>query len=214
MAKSANSRAKLPRSAKTMGDGELGGFTIIEVVLVLAIAALIFLMVFIALPTLQRNQRDTQRRNDLARLQTQITNWQSNNSGKLPGVSNVPAIDEDDAKLDDTNYKCSRTTSGEQTTDAACLVLNYLNGAGDTMNTFTDPSGWTYGIDISTFEAQGDEKTLTNADFGEEADEPYMIYVIKKAKCDDEFAVYSNNSRDYAILYKLEGNGVYCHDNQ
>lgn len=34
------------------------GFTIIEVVLVLAIAALIFLMVFIALPALQRNQRD------------------------------------------------------------------------------------------------------------------------------------------------------------
>jgi prepilin-type N-terminal cleavage/methylation domain-containing protein len=35
------------------------GFTIIEVVLVLAIAALIFLMVFSALPALQRNQRDT-----------------------------------------------------------------------------------------------------------------------------------------------------------
>ncbi len=38
------------------------GFTIIEVVLVLAIAALIFLMVFIALPALQRNQRDTARK--------------------------------------------------------------------------------------------------------------------------------------------------------
>ena len=35
------------------------GFTIIEVVLVLAIAGLIFLMVFIALPVLQRSQRDT-----------------------------------------------------------------------------------------------------------------------------------------------------------
>ena len=34
------------------------GLTIIEVVLVLAIAGLIFLMVFIALPALQRNQRD------------------------------------------------------------------------------------------------------------------------------------------------------------
>ena len=37
------------------------GFTIIEVVLVLAIAGLIFLMVFIALPALQRTQRNTQR---------------------------------------------------------------------------------------------------------------------------------------------------------
>ena len=43
------------------------GFTIIEVVLVLAIAGLIFLMVFLALPALQRSQRDTQRKNDMAR---------------------------------------------------------------------------------------------------------------------------------------------------
>ena len=49
------------------------GFTIIEVVLVLAIAGLIFLMVFIALPQLQRAQRDTQRRNDLARVATALT---------------------------------------------------------------------------------------------------------------------------------------------
>lgn len=60
------------------------GFTIIEVVLVLAIAGLIFLMVFIALPALQRNQRDTQRKNDLSRAQTAINNYQSNNRGALP----------------------------------------------------------------------------------------------------------------------------------
>jgi prepilin-type N-terminal cleavage/methylation domain-containing protein len=60
------------------------GFTIIEVVLVLAIAGLIFLMVFIALPALQRNQRDTQRKNDISRVQTAIQNFQSNNRNKLP----------------------------------------------------------------------------------------------------------------------------------
>lgn len=38
------------------------GFTIIEVVLVLAIAGLIFMMVFITLPALQRNQRDALRK--------------------------------------------------------------------------------------------------------------------------------------------------------
>src|SRR5919202_2367410 len=60
------------------------GFTIIEVVLVLAIAGLIFLMVFIALPALQRNQRDTQRKKDLSRAQTAINNYQSNNRNSLP----------------------------------------------------------------------------------------------------------------------------------
>lgn len=60
------------------------GFTIIEVVLVLAIAALIFLMVFIALPALQRNQRDTQRKNDVGRAATALTNYASNNRGAVP----------------------------------------------------------------------------------------------------------------------------------
>jgi prepilin-type N-terminal cleavage/methylation domain-containing protein len=60
------------------------GFTIIEVVLVLAIAALIFLMVFIALPALQRSQRDTQRKADVARVQTAIQNYQSNNRNAVP----------------------------------------------------------------------------------------------------------------------------------
>jgi prepilin-type N-terminal cleavage/methylation domain-containing protein len=60
------------------------GFTIIEVVLVLAIAALIFLMVFIALPALQRSQRDTQRKQDLSRAMTAISSYQSNNRNAPP----------------------------------------------------------------------------------------------------------------------------------
>lgn len=60
------------------------GFTIIEVVLVLAIAGLIFLVVFLALPALQRGQRDTQRKNDAGRLISQITAYQTNNQGALP----------------------------------------------------------------------------------------------------------------------------------
>lgn len=60
------------------------GFTIIEVVLVLAIAALIMLMVFIALPALQRSQRDTQRKDDVSRLQAAISSYTSNNRGKSP----------------------------------------------------------------------------------------------------------------------------------
>lgn len=60
------------------------GFTIIEVVLVLAIAGLIFLMVFIVLPALQRNQRDAQRKNDLARVISAVQSYKANNRGKAP----------------------------------------------------------------------------------------------------------------------------------
>lgn len=55
------------------------GFTIIEVVLVLAIAGLIFAMVFIALPALQRSQRDQSRKNDASTVAAAITNWNSAN---------------------------------------------------------------------------------------------------------------------------------------
>lgn len=63
------------------------GFTIIEVVLVLAIAGLIFLMVFIALPALQRSQADTQRRSDASRFLSAISSYQTNNRGTVPAAT-------------------------------------------------------------------------------------------------------------------------------
>ncbi|HEU0266114.1 MAG TPA: type II secretion system protein [Candidatus Saccharimonadaceae bacterium] len=66
------------------------GFTIIEVILVLAIAALIFLMVFIALPALQRGQRDTARKQDVGNIVSAMTNYISNNQGKMPKGGGTP----------------------------------------------------------------------------------------------------------------------------
>jgi prepilin-type N-terminal cleavage/methylation domain-containing protein len=60
------------------------GFTIIEVVLVLAIAGLIFLMVFIALPALQAGQRDTARKSDVSNVASAVNSYASANRGKLP----------------------------------------------------------------------------------------------------------------------------------
>lgn len=67
------------------------GFTIIEVVLVLAIAALIFLIVFLAVPTLQRSQRDTQRRSDVGRLHSAVTSWSSSRQGQIPTTTDMNA---------------------------------------------------------------------------------------------------------------------------
>lgn len=67
------------------------GFTIIEVVLVLAIAGLIFLIVFLALPQLQSSRRDTQRKNDAGRLLAALENWAGNHSGNYPQASELNA---------------------------------------------------------------------------------------------------------------------------
>jgi type II secretory pathway pseudopilin PulG len=55
----------------------LKGFTVIEAILVLAIAGLIFAVVFIAFPTLARTQRDAQRRTNLALIVTAMNGWNS-----------------------------------------------------------------------------------------------------------------------------------------
>jgi len=54
------------------------GFTIIEVIIVLAIAALIMLIVFLAIPALQRNSRNNGRNSDAARISAAITECLAN----------------------------------------------------------------------------------------------------------------------------------------
>ena len=65
------------------------GFTIIEVVLVLAIAGLIFLMVFIALPALQAGQRDTARKSDVSNVAAAITSYTGANRGAFPDTGKL-----------------------------------------------------------------------------------------------------------------------------
>lgn len=155
------------------------GFTIIEVVLVLAIAGLIFLMVFVALPALQRSQRDTQRRDDFARLATAITQYQTNNNGKVPmAMATKPSSDD--------------------------FKTKYLGGA----DAFKDPDGEAYTIMFDTLTG-GDSANTPNP-----TSIDHKVYVYNKAKCSGETMVASSNTNDYAILYKLEGSGTFCQDNQ
>lgn len=60
------------------------GFTIIEVLIVLAIAGLIMLIVFLAVPALQRNSRNTRRRDDVGKALAAVNDWVTNNGGKIP----------------------------------------------------------------------------------------------------------------------------------
>jgi prepilin-type N-terminal cleavage/methylation domain-containing protein len=63
------------------------GFTIIEVLIVLAIAGLILLVVFLAVPALQRNSRNTQRTNDAGNILSSMSEYVGNNNGRLPATT-------------------------------------------------------------------------------------------------------------------------------
>lgn len=168
------------------------GFTIIEVVLVLAIAGLIFLMVFIALPALQRGQRDTQRRDDMARFLSQLNQYQANNNGKTP-TADVPS------------YKADFV--------AKYLVLGSYDSTNDKYtdmkDTFNDPStGEVY--NIKKVSGCGKNKnpcaTVNDTTMGN-------IYIYTNATCEGEKPVYVQGDRKIAITLKLEGAGTYCGHN-
>ena len=120
-----------------MSKNNKKGFTIIEVVLVLAIAGLIFLMVFIALPALQRSQRNTQRRNDLARFVTAVNQYQSNNRGRLPEETNAATAE-------------------------AGWITDYIGASGS--DQYTDPEGnaYTY-IGYAAYDASSKNTTAVDA---------------------------------------------------
>lgn len=76
---------------KKLNKRELGrsGFTLIEVVLVLAIGGLIFLLAFLAFGQATQNRRDTQRRTDAAKVITELENASGDSNGRALGTGPV-----------------------------------------------------------------------------------------------------------------------------
>ena len=170
------------------------GFTIIEVVLVLAIAGLIFLMVFIALPALQRSQRNTQREDDLARVITAVNSFQSNNSGKVPFSSTATAA--------------SLATFVSRYIDETCELKNNAIECSDSSNEFRDPQGDFYSI-VSVGEAAEGDNDVSSSIANEKT-----FYGYYNASCGDEGRVKrGTGARDVAVFMKLEGGAIACNDN-
>ena len=198
-----------------MEKGELQvkeGFTLIETILVMGIAGLIFLMMMIALPALQRQERDTERREDITWLVDVIKKYQSNNRGALPGL--VDDYEENGGVVkvawDENDLENAKVDSW------AGFYRDHLK------ESFKDPNGENYKLHIMkcsgsitdakcTGKAESVASGLKNAEFPNE----FVLNLITQAKCagDESIGVVaSSNSRKMAILYKLEGGGVYCAD--
>ena len=107
------------------------GFTIIEVLIVLAIAGLIILIVFLAVPALQRNSRNTQRKNDVSSLVGAVQEYMNNNNGKTPTA--------------DTDYE-GNLTPGIYTT----AKMNFSANPATYVSTIVAPSAAVSATNIST----------------------------------------------------------------
>ena len=96
--------SQAPQSKKAQG------FTIIEVLIVLAIAGLILLVVFLAVPALQRNSRNTQYRTEASRLLSGAQEFVNNSNGTLPASSGSGTAGSDAASIYDNSNAKNITT--------------------------------------------------------------------------------------------------------
>ncbi len=167
------------------------GFTIIEVVLVLAIAGLIFLMVFIALPALQRSQRNTQREDDIARFLTAVNDYQTNNSGKTPFQTGLLGTFTK-RYIDDT---CGVSADGKSVNANSCGQQ------------FTDPDGTQYIWDVKA--AISENTTFS----GTTVDHKLTVYQAAGCGATEGEVKYYAGERNIAIFYVEEGGAIVCNDN-
>ena len=188
------------------------GFTIIEVSLVLAIAGLILVMAFIALPALQRQTRDSKRKEDTMTFLQALKKYQQNNRGKLPDSDSYPDGTGANSILrpnsEDVDWCCSwedvENVSGCEEGQWAIFYNNYLG------EKFTNPEGEKYTFFL--MDAQKgfyrDYSYVSSQNAADEnRDADMFIYV--SATCENGQPVKTSNSRNLAIVTLLES-GTYC----
>lgn len=110
---------------------KVDGFTIIEVIIVLAIVSLIILIVFIAVPTLRKNSSNHARRNDAARLASLVNDFMIANGGSQPlsfgtGPGQLDITDERWAIVDlPQNYSINTSISPNYGPTINVLIINF-----------------------------------------------------------------------------------------
>lgn len=164
------------------------GFTIIEVALVLAIGALIFLVVFLAVPALQRNQRDDARKRDVSSVVDAVASFYGNAGGQT--------LSSGDA------YDTTPKTSGGSNLGS---YLDNLSKNTDFVRVVNKDADMTFNAAQNT---SGANSAQAN---------PYTnnIVVYTGAKCNGNTGIVKAAKRSNAIVVQVEagGNGkYYCSD--
>lgn len=162
------------------------GFTLIELVIVLAIGALVIAGVILAIGGAQQNRRDSARRDDLGKIVSKLENFASNNRGCYPGMTAAQGC---------TGVGAFVGAAGTDTFQG-----RYLFDAGGNP-TYRDPStsaAYTY--------AAGTEATIT-ANLATNAT-AQVVYELGQ-DCANNAA-----ARAYSIYIQLENGRQTCRDNR
>ena len=141
---------------------------------------------------------DTARRNDISRVDVAMIQYQTNNNGSSPAVS--------DTWVGTATFNCAGNTA------SACRFIQYyMNSAtGTDKNNFSDPDGTFYNLSIQTASdwEDSEKKDIILSD-----DMDHTIYIVNSAKCAGTQA-QKVAARRFAIFYRLGGGEIYCRDDQ
>jgi prepilin-type N-terminal cleavage/methylation domain-containing protein len=175
------------------------GFTIIEVMIVMALAGLILAAVIVAVPQLQRNQRNTARKDVISRIKTEIDSYSGNNNGNIPGAAAAAIV---------TNFGSATISPSFFARYLGCTAPG---GAATCTININDPqSGTPVGAT-----GGGATMTTTYVQTGlAAAAVPGSINYATSSVCNGEFAIAATTARNYSLQIQLEGGAIYCLDNK
>lgn len=176
------------------------GFTIIEVALVLAIAALIFLTVFLAVPALQRNQRNDARKRDVSSVVEAVTAYMSNNPTK-----NLATEQKKSATEKDPDANAIDPDTGKSTNTPLGKYLDTLSNNTESVLVTNDPGSSEQSIDLSNY--PGLYNTAPTSPQGDK------ITVVIGYRCDSTTKIVKGNKRSAAVVGAAEtsqGYDPYC----
>ena len=164
-------------------NAEQSGVTIVELMIVIAVAALIIVLVLVAAPALQRNARNTQRRNDIGAIRGQLTTVFTNNNNEYPDL-NVFASDVL-AQVEQAIYKGD---AGGSVVGAATCIGNDATSPGNytTAAALADQTGCTAAVTAPDTAAMWTGSTSTPSLPSETAEN--KIYYIVDRKLDGMMA--------------------------
>lgn len=186
-----------------------------ETVLVIAIAGLIFLVAFATVPQLLRSQRDSERKEDVMLFVQALKKFQTNNRGALPkGLQSNSSKMVAERPSDDNAYIKDHYNSWD------AFYHDYIDAS------FQDPDGSAYSLVPVTCNADDrgemceeyDSFSFSNGEGGNitvsQALESvgHQLFVFTHATCTDDYATYSDNPREYAVVIRLESAGTFCYN--
>jgi prepilin-type N-terminal cleavage/methylation domain-containing protein len=145
---------------KTQLKKKTEGFTIIEVLIVLVIAGLIMLIVFLAVPALQRNSRNTQRRTEASRIVSGASEWRTNNANAWPATC-FPVLAACSG-APDTTRTAILTNAGSLSIYGGSALNILANTTGQTGNLATSALGTTITTNQSLIIMLGQAKCTNN----------------------------------------------------